>query len=306
MPTENNKTIPIGNKEVKCTNLNKIYWPEEQITKNELIDYYLRMGKYLLPYLKNRPQSLNRHPDGITGESFFQKDMHVALLPDWAKTARLYSASNDKYIHYLLCNDLATLIYMANLGCIEINPWHSTYDNPDNPDYLVLDLDPEDIAFTEVVTTALVIKNICDELNITCCCKTSGATGLHIYIPMAAKYTYDEAKIFTELLAKMAHKRLPETTSIERSLSKRKNKVYIDFLQNRKGQTIAAPYSVRPRPLATVSAPLNWHEVNPTLSPQLFTMYTIEDRIQQVGDLWKGILGKGINLQKLLKEMQKV
>jgi len=296
----------IDNKEVKCTNLTKIYWPDEGYTKADLISYYIGISKFILPYLKDRPQSLNRHPNGIKAKGFYQKDMDVAQLPNWVKTVKLYSKSNDDLIDYLICNDTATLVYMANLGCIEINPWHSTYSIPDNPSYIMLDLDPGDISFTEVVNAALVIKEICDEINIPAYCKTSGATGLHIYIPLGGKYSYDESKTFAEIVATIAQHRLPSVTSIERSVAKRKNKVYIDFLQNNKGQTIASAYSVRPRPLATVSTPLDWKEVNYNLTPQMFTIKNIPDRLKTLGDLWSPVLKKGINLEKALKLVERL
>ncbi|HET6558219.1 MAG TPA: DNA ligase D [Prolixibacteraceae bacterium] len=300
------QTMVVGGKNVKCTNLTKVYWPDEGYTKGDIISYYLSISKYILPYLKNRPQSLNRHPNGIKSKGFYQKDMDVTQLPSWIKTVRLYSKSNDDYIDYLICNDAATLVYMANLGCIEINPWHSTYLTPDEPSYIVLDLDPGDIAFTEVVNTALAIKEICDEINIPAYCKTSGATGLHIYIPFGAKYTYNEAKTFAQIIATLANHRLPAVTSIERSVSKRKDKVYIDFLQNNIGQTISSAYSIRPRHLATVSTPLDWKEVNYNLTPQLFTIKNIPDRLNAVGDLWAPVLKKGIVLAKALKALDKL
>lgn len=304
---ENNEEIIVaGGKKVKLTNPGKIYWPDEGITKKDLVAYYQQMGPHMLPYLKNRPQSLNRHPNGISGGSFYQKDMDEDKLPEWAKSVKLYSTSNKDYIDYLVCNNLATLLYMANLGCIEINPWHSRYTRPEHPDYLMLDLDPGEIAFTAVVDTALVIKELCDETGMPCYCKTSGATGLHIYIPLEAKYDYDEVKTFAELLASIVHERLPDITSIERAVATRKDKIYVDFLQNRKGQTIAAPYSVRPRPLATVSAPLLWKEVNHRLSPEQFTMHNMADRFAKVGDVWKGVTGKGISLAKVLRKIGKL
>jgi bifunctional non-homologous end joining protein LigD len=195
---------------------------------------------------------------------------------------------------------------MINLGCIEINPWHSTYRKPDYPTYMMLDLDPEDISFKVVVDTALVIKELCDEIKITCYCKTSGSTGLHIYIPLGAKYDYDAAKMFAEILAVTVHDRLPSSTSIERAVSKRKDKVYIDFLQNRRGQTIAAPYCVRPRAMATVSTPLNWKEVNHRLSPEMFTIKNIEHRLKKMGDLWQPVLKRGISLPGVLKALEKI
>ncbi len=304
--SEKEKVITLSGKKVKCTNLDKIYFPGEGYTKGDLINYYHSIGKFILPYLKFRPQSLNRHPNGITGQSFYQKDMVVTQIPAWIKTVKLFSKSNNAYIDYLICNDAATLIYMANLGCIEINPWHSTYLKPDEPTYMMLDLDPGEISFVDVVNTALVIKEICDEINIPCYCKTSGATGLHIYIPLAAKYNYDHVKIFAEIMATIVHSRLPDTTSIERSTAKRKDKIYIDFLQNRKGQTIAAPYSVRPRAYATVSTPLLWKEVNHQLTPQMFTIKNTDQRLLKTGDLWKPVLQKGVILAKALKSIEKL
>ena len=238
--------------------------------------------------------------------SFYHKDMDVDKVPEWAKTVNLSSKSNEEGIDYLLCNDVATLVYMTNLGCIEINPWHSTYQNPDSPTYLMLDLDPGDISFVDVVNTALVIKELCDEIKIPGYCKTSGATGLHIYIPLGAEYDYEQAKTFAEILAGIAHSRLPATTSIERMVSKRKDKIYIDFLQNRTGQTIAAPYSVRPKPFATVSTPLMWKEVNHHLTPEMFTMNNILKRLDKVGDLWEPVLKKGISLSAAIKAIEKL
>jgi bifunctional non-homologous end joining protein LigD len=305
-PEEKQKIILVSGRKVKCTNLSKIFWPGEGYTKGDLISYYQRIGKFILPYLKDRPQSLNRHPNGIRGKNFYQKDMDVEQVPEWIKTVSLYSKSNDKNIDYLICNDTATLLYMANLGCIEINPWHSTYKNPDNPTYMMLDLDPGNISFIDVINTALVIKEVCDEINIPAYCKTSGATGLHIYIPLGARYDYEQAKTFAEILAGIVHRRLPSTTSIERTVAKRKDRIYIDFLQNRKGQTIAAPYSVRPRPFATVSTPLDWSEVNHHLTPEMFTMNNIEKRLDKTGDLWMPVLKTGINIMKALEAIEKL
>ena len=298
--------MTIGGKKVKCTNLTKVYWPEEGYTKGDLISYYLSISKYILPYLKNRPQSLNRHPNGIKGKNFYQKDMDVSQLPSWIKTVKVYSKSNEELIDYMVCNDAATLIYMANLGCIEINPWHSTYLAPDEPTYIMLDLDPGDIPFTEVVNTALMIKEICDKINIPAYCKTSGAAGLHIYIPLAAKYSYSDARTFAQLIATITNDRLPTITSIERSLEKRKNKVYIDYMQNSKSQTIASAYSVRPRAMATVSTPLDWKEVNHQLTPQMFTIQNLPERLNTVGDLWEPVLKKGIVIAKALKALEKL
>jgi bifunctional non-homologous end joining protein LigD len=293
----------IGKVTLKLTNQQKIYWPDEGITKGELVNYYDEISSFILPYLKDRPQSQHRFPNGIRDAGFYQKDVDTAKIPQWLQTEKVYSDSNKEYIDYLICNDKATLIYMANLGCIEINPWNSRIQKPENPDWLVVDLDPEDISFKEVVRAALETKKMFDELEIDCYCKTSGATGLHIFVPLGAKYDYDIAKEFTHLVVQRVNELLPKTTSILRMPAKRKKKVYLDFLQNRRGQTLAAPYSVRPKPGATVSTPLKWEEVNDKLDPTKFTIKTIFKRLDKVGDLWKPVLGKGANLDKAIKQV---
>lgn len=291
---------------VKVTNTNKIYWPKEKYTKGDLLEYYKNVASYMLPYLKDRAHSLNRFPNGITKPGFYQKDVEPDNLPTYVKTASIHSDSGDKNIDYMLCQNEASLLYMANLGCIEINPWNSKYTNIEHPDWMVIDLDPGEISFKEVVKTALLTKQVFDSLGIDCYCKTSGATGLHIYVPARAKYNYDQIKTFAELVANFIHLQLPETTSVIRSPQKRKKQIYIDFLQNRRGQTLAAPYCVRPRPDATVSAPLMWKEVNSDLTPKLFTMFNMMDRISKIGDLWKPVIGKGFNLEKAIKAMEKL
>ena len=301
----NDKEIIIDNHKLKLTNLDKIYWPEEKYTKGDLINYYNKIAGYILPYLMDRPESLNRHPNGIYEKSFFQKDI-TQKPPDWIKTKRIYSESNDKEINYMICNDNATLIYMANLGCIEINPWFSRISKLDFPDYFVIDLDPEDISFEKVIETALVVKDVLDEMEIESFCKTSGATGLHIYVPLNAQYEYNVAKDFAHVIAKIVNNRIPEFTSLIRSPSKRKKRVYLDYLQNRAGQTLAAPYSVRPRPDATVATPLFWKEVKSGLSPKDFTIKNVPQRVEKIGDIFHKILGKGIDINKSIKKLEEL
>ncbi len=303
---DNDEEIKINGRVLKVTNRNKVYFRVCGNTNGDVIDFFLKISPYILTYLKKRPESLNRHPNGIEKPGFYQKDMDTSQIPEWVHTEKQYSKSNEEYLDYLVCDDEATLIYMANLGCIEINPWHSTFDNPDMPDYMIMDLDPGEIGFREVVRTALKVKEICDAIGIESFCKTSGATGLHVYLPLKKKYTYDEIKLFGELLATAVHQELPDITSIERTVSKRKEKIYVDFLQNRKGQTIAAAYSARPKPGATVSTPLLWSEVNENLDPKDFTIFTIHDRLKKTGDLWKGVLGKWANIQKALGKLEKL
>jgi DNA ligase D len=292
-------------KHTELTHLDKIYWPDDKITKGDLLEYYSKIAPYILPYLKNRPLSLRRQPNGIDEPGFFQKDAgdHV---PDWIKTVEIHAESTGKMVNYFVCNDLESLLYIANLGCIEMNPWNSTVNKLDNPDYIVMDIDPSDKnTFDEVIEVALVIKDIIDQTGMVGYCKTSGSSGLHIYIPFNKKYTYDESRDFAEIMASMVTEKLPGLTTLERSLSKRKkNQIYVDYLQNRIGQTLASAYSVRPKPGATVSAPLEWDEVKPGLTPQDFNIKNIFNRLEEKGDLFKGVLGKGVDMHKALQKME--
>jgi len=287
------------------THLDKIFWPKEKITKGEVIEYYQKIAPYMLPYLKDRPESLNRHPNGINGKNFFQKNFTYEP-PAFVKLKKIYSDSNKANINYLVCENKDTLLYMANLGCIEINPWFSRIKSLDKPDYAVIDLDPENIGFDKVVEVAKEVHKLLDQIKVPNYCKTSGATGLHIYIPLGAKYTYDQAKEFSHLIAILVNRRLPKITSVERSPKKRQKKVYLDYLQNRKGQTLAAPYSIRPKPGATVATPLEWKEVKKGLSPSQFTIKNIFIRLKQKGDIFKPVLGKGIDLKKSLAKIEKL
>lgn len=292
-------------KEAELTHLDKIYWPDENITKGELLEYYSNIAPYILPYLKDRPLSLKRNPNGIKDKGFFHKDAGD-IAPDWVKTKKIHAESTDKMIDYLVCNDLQSLLFIANLGCIEMNPWNSTINKLDNPDYIVMDIDPSPKnTFEQVIDVALAIKEILDEIDVKGYCKTSGSRGLHVYIPFNKKYTYDESRDFAEILASMVTEKLPETTTLERSLSKRKKThIYVDYLQNRIGQTLASAYSARPKPGATVSAPLEWSEVKHGLKMQDFTIKNMLKRVKEKGDLFEGVLGKGIDMKKALQRME--
>lgn len=283
------------------THPDKIYWPKERITKGELIDYYVSMAKYILPHLKDKPESLKRFPEGVRGEKFFQKNITDA--PAWLKTVRI--EHKEKTINYLLIQDLDSLIYTVNLGCIELNPWLSTYKHQDYPEFLVLDLDPENISFDKVVETALVIHEVLEEVGIKGYCKTSGATGMHICIPLRHAYDYDQVRQLAELLAILAHERAPGFTSLVRSPKGRQKKVYIDFLQNSKGQTITAPYSARPFPGASVSTPLEWKEVKVGIHPSDFTIFNTLKRVEKKGDLYKPLLSEKTPLGVALKKIEK-
>lgn len=296
-----NETLSVNGHDVKLTNQQKVYWPKEGITKGQVLNYYNKISKLILPYLKDRPQSLKRNPNGITDKGFYHKDAGDAA-PDWVDHIELYSESTDKHINYILCNNKATLLYLNNLGCIEINPWNSRTKHLDKPDYLIMDIDPSDkSSFQDVVDTALIIKEILDKANATAYCKTSGATGLHVYVPLGAAYDYDQARSFAEIIAMLAQSQLPTTTTLERSLSKRRGRIYIDYLQNSRGQTLSSVYSIRPVPGASISTPLEWREVKPGLHPSQFNIHNIEKRLARVGDLFDGVLKKKLNLRKALK-----
>jgi bifunctional non-homologous end joining protein LigD len=305
--SEKEKEITLDKYLVKLTNQDKIYFPKDDITKGDVIDYYQSVAAYILPHLKNRPLSLNRFPNGIEEQSFYQKDAGDHI-PDWIKTTQVYSESNDKNIDYIYCNDKATLAYLNNLGCIDLNPWNSSLPDLEHPDYLVLDLDPSSKhTFDEVIETALQVNEVLKTIKIKGYCKTSGSTGIHIYIPMGSHYDFDQVKDFAHILMKQVNERLPEITTLERSLQKRDNKkIYLDYLQNRTGQTLASAYSLRPKQGASVSMPLDWDELKPGLRPTDFNINNAVDRIKEKGDLFKPVLGKGIDMMKALELLQNI
>lgn len=286
---------------VEFSHLSKVFWPKTDLTKGDLVEYYRQVADYILPYLKDRPHSLLRYPNGVAEESFFQKDLQDR--PEWVKTAKIHSESTNENVHYLVCKDLDHLLYMVQLGCIEINPWNSRIGSLNNPDWMVIDLDPEDIGFDKVIEAAQVVKQVCDELDIPSFPKTSGKTGIHVFIPTTAKFTYERVRRLAEPLANLVHERAGNFTSVERQPEKRRKKVYIDFLQNSEGQTLAAPYSVRPTAEASVSAPLHWDEVKKGLQPDDFTIKNVRKRLERTGDLWKPVLGRGIDVNHMIKKL---
>jgi bifunctional non-homologous end joining protein LigD len=295
------EVFSIDRDQVKVTHLNKVFWKDEGITKGDLVYYYKDMAEYIVPYLKDKPISMRRQPNGTQDEGFFQKDVDTSHLPSYVKTEPLYSESNDKYINYIIGKDAATLIYMVNLGCIEINPWLSSYKKPDNPDFLVIDIDPHDVPFTEAVEVALKTKEVFDRMKLDTFIKTSGSKGLHVYCYLGAQYDFDFTRMFAEQMANIIHDELPDITSVERNPEKRKNKTYIDFLQNSRGQTVVCPYSVRPRPHATVSAPLDWSEVDNNLKLSDYTINTMRDRVKNIEDPWKNLTKKAADLKRALE-----
>ena len=295
--------IALGRHKVAVSHRDKVFWPGENITKGGMIDYYSSISDLILPYLKDRPQSLKRNPGGITDAGFYHKDAGEDV-PAYVQTLSIYSESTRRDIDYILCNNAATLAYLNNLGCIELNPWHSTVQALDYPDYLVIDIDPsENNTFDQAIEVANAVHDVLERAGAANFCKTSGATGLHVYVPTRGKYGYDQIKVFAELICTLVHEQLPEFTSMERNLAERGNNIYLDYLQNRKGQTICAVYSLRPRPGAPVSMPLKWEEVRPGLSPAQFNIHSAAGRIKKTGDLFKGVLGKGIDMKACLKKL---
>ncbi|OOG18452.1 DNA ligase D [Sphingobacterium sp. CZ-UAM] len=303
-PNDKTQVRKINRHELKFTNLNKVFWPKEGITKRDLINYYYQAAPFILPYLKNRPQSMNRFPDGIEGEGFYFKNV-TDTAPDWAETYLYHSDTDDKDKHYLVGKDEATLLYMANLGCIEMNPWSSTVKKPENPSFCIIDLDPDKNSFDQVIEAAQITKSILDDMGVSSYCKTSGSTGLHIYIPLGGKYSYEQSKEFARVIVTLVHNELPKFTSIERSVKDREGKMYLDFLQNRPHATIAAAYSVRPKPGATVSMPLHWDEVKKGLKISDFHIRNAIERMNSEGDIFKPVLGKGINLKNIVEKYYK-
>ncbi len=303
-PTEETQVKKVVGKTLKFTNLSKVYWPEDGVTKRDVFNFYYQIAEYILPYLRDRPQSLNRFPGGIHGPSFYQKNVKDKA-PEWAETFP-YTTSEGENKEFLVAKDDASLLWMASLGCIEMNPWFSRIQSPDNPDYCVIDLDPDQNTFEQVIEAACQVKQILDAIEVPAWCKTSGSTGIHIYIPLGAKYTYDQSQLFARLIVNIVQQELPEFTTLERQIKNRNGKMYLDFLQNRPGATIACPYSLRPKPGATVSMPLHWDEVKPGLKMKDFTIHNSLGRVHEVGDLFKGVLGKGIDLEKVVKKAKEV
>jgi bifunctional non-homologous end joining protein LigD len=303
-PKEETQVKKICGHDLKFTHLSKVYWPEDGVTKRDMFNYYYQVAEYMLPYLKDRPQSLNRFPNGIHGPSFYQKDVR-GKSPDWVRTFP-YTTSDGEDKDYLVGHDEATLLWMASLGCIEMNPWFSRIQSPDNPDYCIIDLDPDKNTFDQVIEAAQAVKNVLDAIDVPSYCKTSGSTGMHIYIPLGAKYDYDQSQMFARLIVNIVHKQLPDYTSLERMVKNRNGKMYLDFLQNRPGATIAGPYSLRPKLGATVSMPLHWDEVKPGLTMKDFTIHNAIDRVKAEGDLFKGVLGEGIDLEKVITKAKSI
>jgi bifunctional non-homologous end joining protein LigD len=272
---------PASPPRIDFTNTNKIFWPDDRYTKGDLIEYYRSISPWILPYLADRPVVLTRYPDGIAGKSFFQKDA-PGFVPDWIRTQRMWSEQAQREIDYFICDDEPSLLYLINLGTIPLHVWASRTSNLDYPDWCVLDLDPKEAPFGDVVRVARATHILCEEIGLPNLVKTSGSSGLHVLVPLGGQCHYDEARSLGELLARVVCAELPEITTLTRQVSRRGGKVYIDYLQIGAGRLIVAPFSVRPLPGAPVSMPLLWSEVTDELNIRSFTMPTVVARMRKL------------------------
>ncbi|HEY8391938.1 MAG TPA: non-homologous end-joining DNA ligase [Capillibacterium sp.] len=286
MPATLPQELIINGRPVPVKNLDKIFWPGEGYTKGDVMAYYIQIWPYLAPHLKDRPLSLVRYPEGINGQFFYQKNFPDA--PPWVE--RIPVPSRERVVHYVMANNLETLVWAVNLGCIEIHPWLSTRHDPARPTYVIFDLDPmPPAAFPEAVRVAFALKTLTDHLGLALFPKISGATGLHLYLPVKPVYTYTETGTFVQRLGEAVIRVLPDLATNERMVSARGGKVYIDHLQNRQGKTIASVYSLRPFPGAPVSMPVTWEEL-PAVHPESFTIASAPARLKATGDLFAPLL----------------
>lgn len=286
------------------TNPSKIFWPEEGYTKKDLYDYYAAIADVMLPHLRDRPESLNRHPNGISGKSFYQKEVSGSV-PGWMETTHISAYAGTKTVTQLLVQNSESLLYLVNMGCIEINTWLSHVPTIMTPDFAVIDIDPGSLGFEYVIQGAKIIQKLLDQLEAVSFCKTSGSRGIHIYLPTKNKdLSFAECQKFAELVGQYLVNKLPHLASTDRSPLKRRDKLYVDALQNRKGQTMASPYSVRPRPGATVSTPIAWKELTSKLDPMKFTIKTVPQRVAKIGDLWADMFKQTNDIKKLITRLE--
>jgi bifunctional non-homologous end joining protein LigD len=273
---------PPSERAVSFSNLKKVYWPADGYTKGDLVEYYRAIWPWMSPYLVNRPLVMTRFPDGIDGKSFYQKDA-PEFAPEWMRTTPIWSEDSQRDVRYFVCDNIESLLYVANLGSIPMHIWSSRVGSLELPDWCVVDLDPKEAPFSDVIRAALVLRRLCESINLPSYVKTTGKTGLHILLPLGRQCTYAQSRTLGELLARVVLRELGDIATITRHVTKRGDKVYLDYLQNRHGQLIVAPYSVRPLPGASVSMPLTWDEVDQSLDPRAFTIKTAVDRMERLG-----------------------
>ncbi len=303
LPEPEEPEEPVRARPIHFSNLDKPFWPEDGYTKGNLIDYYRAIAPWILPHLADRAVVLTRFPDGIHGKSFFQKNA-PGFAPDWIRRVRLYREGSERELDYFVAEDEDSLLYLANSGSIPLHIWMSRVSDIARPDFCVLDLDPKDAPFGDVVKIALFLKELCDAITLPAFVKTSGSTGLHIMIPLGRQVTYEHSRNMAQILALAAVRELPDLATVARRPSQRDGKVYIDFLQNGYGRLIVAPYCVRPRPGAPVSAPLEWREVHEALAISDHTIKSMPQRMAHrkqdpIGDLLTVTPDFGYSLDRL-------
>jgi bifunctional non-homologous end joining protein LigD len=299
-------TLPIDGHTLKFTNLPKLYYPDDGVTKRDVLNYYAGIADLILPHLKDRPLSLKRYPNGIKEQFFFQKNT-PETYPSWMRTELIESDHAGGAINYVFADDEASLMYLVNLGCIDHNPWMSRSGSLDNPDFVLIDLDPQECLYDMIVEAALMVKDVLDRIGLKGYPKTTGGDGMHVYIPVEPVYSYEETRTFAELIARLVTHRKPQMFTTPRSVSKRqKNRVYFDYLQNGKSKTIAAPYVLRAYAGAPVATPLEWREVKAGLDPKQFHIGNARERFAKKGDLFEGVLGSPQNLYDALGKLEKL
>lgn len=295
------RRVQVGSRQLTVTNLDKPLWPADGLTKADLIAYYLQVAPVMLPHLAERPLVLTRYPDGSDGKSFYQKDLPEGA-PPWAGVFPF--AHGERTVHYVLAREPADLVWLANLAAIEIHAWLSRTARPAEPDYAVIDLDPAAGAGADDVRqVALLAREVLDRLRLCGVPKHSGATGLHIFVPLAPGHTFSQAADFVHSLGRLLRQVYPDKVTLERSVAKRAGKVYVDYLQNGQGKTMTAVYSLRPRPGAPLSAPLSWEEIAAGPLPRV-TLREVGRRLAAVGDLFAPALQLDQDIRRPLQILQ--
>ena len=289
---QDNVVLPVDGKEVRLTNLRKIFWPQLGLTKGDLIQYYADVAAVLLPHIRNRAMVMKRYPHGASGEFFFMKRA-PSPRPDWIEICSIDHGSKG-VIDFPMIQDRAALLWVINLGCIDLNQWYATCDDINRPDYVHFDLDPGPGApFERVLETALVVREALDALKMTSVVKTTGSKGLHVYVPIVRGPEQGDVRTFAHVLAQELARRHPALITSEYRVAKRpRGRVLVDYNQNRWGSTLASIYSVRPRPDATVSTPVTWKEVEKGVRIEDFTLRNVPERVEAIGDVWKPLLSK--------------
>jgi bifunctional non-homologous end joining protein LigD len=276
--------IKAGREQVAVTSLDRIYWPDEKLTKFDLLSYYLKVAYYIMPYLQDRPAILQRYPRGIKAPMFFQQDLESA--PEFIKTARLVN-QEGRELDYGVYSTIGSVLHFVTLGTIEQHPWHSTDKRLDKPDYIAIDLDPKKAPWENVLQVALVVKEVADEIGLTAFPKTSGSSGIHIYVPLKPANEYDKVAEFARLFASEVARRAPKIATVERTIAKRKStQVYVDWMQNARGKSLAAVFTARAKPKATVSMPLTWQQVAKGVKIDDFTITNVPELLKKRGDAW--------------------